>query len=129
MIQFLKVLVFFLIVSIVALLCFAVYSYIDNHRLDEGEVVAKWYEPAETRVMLMPMTTLMGKTTITTMIPYTVYDGEDYCVKVKGTYHNKDHTETWYVTEQKYNAINNGDWICIKDDCSHEDMTYRKVRK
>ena len=97
---------------------------------EEGTIVQKWYEEPTVYVMLMPMVISTGKTTTTTMIPYTIYDGEDFCISVKGlNKRGREVTKTYYLDKSKWEEISEGDYVCIDGNCSEDDLTYKKEKK
>lgn len=83
-----------------------------GERLSEGEVISKRYESENTYISYIPMTTFIGKTPITTLMPYTMYDDEDFILQVIGkTEKGKTVTSNWYVSEEKYKNSKVGDYI------------------
>lgn len=87
-------------------------------QLRYGNVTAKWYEPAHT----YPITTYIwvGKT----MIPATtwVYDGEDWCISVKGLGTSGNTIErTFYITDKQYDTLKVGQFICIDGMCDEDE--------
>lgn len=102
---------------------------ISCNKLEEGTIIEKKYEPARTYVMLMPMIIFTGKSTTTIMIPYVIYDNEDFIIKVKG-YDNegKYREENFYISKIEYDKLNVGQYICVKGKCT-EDNNNKKVRK
>lgn len=98
--------------------------------ITEGEIVEKWYEPEEQYLMMMPMVISTGKTTTTIMIPYWIYDGEDYCIKIKGVNKKgKEKFKTVYVRGKRWEKLQKGQYFCIDGNCSEEDFTYEKERR
>ncbi len=55
-------------------------SLLSCQKLKYGNVIEKWYEPDRTYIMLIPIST--GKSMI--VMPYVIFDREDYCIKVHG---------------------------------------------
>ena len=97
--------------------------------LQEGTVIKKWYEPATTYLIMIPTTVMIGKSTTIVMVPYTIIDGEDYCVKIQGVDEKSDTTtRTLYVPLSMYDTLNVGQYICVDKNCGDEDLTYKKVR-
>jgi hypothetical protein len=110
------------------LLC-AVLLSTSCQKLKYGDIVEKWYEPANSYFMLMPMIISNGKTTSTIMIPYYIYDNEDWCIKVTGIGTKGDTiTRTFYVDKITYDTLSVGNFICVDGKCD-EDENNTKVRK
>ena len=90
-----------------------------------GNITEKWYEPKTTYTMFMPLS--MNKTIM--LVPYLIHDNEDWCIKVKGIGEEGDTVvRTYYVTEQAYDTLNVGKFICIDGACD-EDNNNEKTRK
>ena len=93
-------------------------------QLKQGTVVNKAHEPERTYVSLMPIMIGCGKNCFTTMmIPYSVYDDEDFILTVKGiTKEGKEITELWYVNEKLFNNSKiNQEIIFSNTDVDKED--------
>ena len=99
------------------------------NKLEEGDVVEKWYEPARTYVAVMPMTILTGKSTTTIMVPYVVTDNEDWCVKIKGKYKGEERVEIVYISQKQYECVRTGSHLKLTDDCSTSDDNNHKERQ
>lgn len=102
------------------------------NELKQGIVIKKWHEAARTYVQMIPITTVhtAGKTTYTTMkmIPYVIYDDEDFCILIEGkTDRGKTKQETYYLTEGIYEAIRVGDTF-ITDKGTNKDIGNTKKR-
>lgn len=115
-------------VCLLAILC-CVLCLTSCNKLEEGDVVEKWYEPTHTYVTLMPMEIPNGKTTTTIMIPYMITDYEDWCIKIKGKYKGKKRIETIYVSQKQYECLSIGSHFKLTDDCSMSDDNNHKVRQ
>ena len=113
---------------LLAILC-CVLCLTSCNKLEEGVVVAKWYEPTHTYVALMPLVISNGKTTTTMMIPYVITDYEDWCVKIKGKYKDEERIETIYVSQKLYEYLSIGSHLKLTDDCSMSDDNNHKVRQ
>lgn len=99
-------------------------------KIEEGTIVGKWHEDPSVYVMVMPMVISTGKTTTTTMIPYTIYDGEDFCIRVRGlNKKGKEVEKTYYLDRYNWEKLSEGDSICIDGNCFEEDQTYKKEKK
>ena len=99
------------------------------NKLEEGYVVAKWYEPEQTYVSIMPMVLYNGKTTTTIFVPYVVTDNEDWCIKVKGKYKDEGKVETVYVSKKEYESLSIGSHWRKTDGSSMSDDNNHKERK
>ena len=113
---------------LLAILC-CVLCLSSCNKLEEGDVVEKWYEPTHTYVALMPLIISNGKTTTTMMIPYVITDYEDWCVKIKGKYKEEERIETIYVSRKQYECLSIGSHLKLTDDCSMSDDNNHKVRQ
>ena len=88
--------------------------------LMDTKVLDKQYEPATQFVAVMPM--VIGNTTI--MIPYTIYDDEDYVLNVMGyTKENDRKCRRIYVSKEQYDAVRIGDRV------DHLTMQYEDEHK
>lgn len=94
-------------------------------KLKQGRIVETRFEPRRTYVMLIPMR--IGK--ITTLIPYTIIDNEDWVVTIEGEYEGEIIQEDFYVTEERYNCVQRGDIFIVSKDCSMEDNNNDKTKK
>jgi NADPH-dependent 2,4-dienoyl-CoA reductase/sulfur reductase-like enzyme len=111
------------------LLGVVLFGAVGCNSVTEGEIVEKWYEPENSYVAIMPMMISNGKTTTTMMIPYYIYDGEDYCIKIKGIdKKGKERTKTLYVRRERWQDLDKGQYFCIDGDCSEDDFTYKKEK-
>lgn len=91
-----------------------------------GTITEKWHEPARTYMMLMPVST--GKVTV--LIPYFIYDNEDWCIKVNGVTEKGDTVNrTYYVSPEAYDTLNVGKFICIDGNCNEKDNNNTKERQ
>ena len=116
--------------AIYALLAVVLLGAWGCNRITEGDIVEKWYEPENTYVAIMPMVISTGKTATTIMIPYTIYDGEDYCIKIKGfNKKGKEVTKTLYVRRERWEKLQKGQYFCIDGNCSEDDFSYQKERR
>lgn len=86
------------------------------NRINEGTVYEKEHQESWTQVMLMPITTLVGKVVITNMIPYTIYHSENWIIWIE----SDGETEDFYVTEEYYNSIEVGDYFIWDDSKGFE---------
>jgi len=96
--------------------------------LKEGEIVNKWYEPENTRTVLLPVMITSGKMTMTMMVPHRVVDGEDFCIEIKGYIDDKEVTKTFYLTKERWDTLQRGQLFCVDGDCNKNDFTYNKRR-
>lgn len=110
----------FLIILII--LCLTV---LGCKKMKNGIVMEKWYEPATTHTMLMPIRS--GKVTI--WVPYTIYDNEDWCIKVRGITDKGDSLkEIFYVSQQAFDTISVGEFVCVDGACD-DDNNNTKTRQ
>ncbi len=95
-----------------------------NH-LDSGEVLSKTYEPAATFLMIMPM--VIDDKGNTIMIPYIIYDNEDWTLNVRGRYEGESRVEKVYVSQACYNSTRIGDTWHKTADCHFTDPNNTQV--
>lgn len=97
----------------------------------EGTVHEKVYEPANTYVMVFPMTFPCGKNCVSTvMVPFIMHDDEDYVFNVLGHDKNGDlKMRRIYVTKEAFDAYNEGDWFVIEPPYGDEDTGNTKRRQ
>jgi hypothetical protein len=89
--------------------------------ITEGIIIDKYYEPNHTYITVLPIVTTNGKTTSTIMIPYVIYDNEDYCVKVRGINIDNDTIiNTLYLSKSQYDTLNINEFICIDGHCTDD---------
>ena len=78
-------------------------------KITSGEVYDKEHRDAFVTVSFYPLVTYNGKTSTTTMVPYTVYYPERWVIFIKSFEDGEWLTEDFYVSETVYNSINIGD--------------------
>lgn len=85
--------------------------------LKNGNVVKKWYSPPSIQPILVPVT--VGNST--TIQQYLVYNGEDYCIEVKGL-SNKGNmiTQTFYLNRIQWDTITVGEFVCVDGMCDED---------
>ena len=96
-------------ISIAILLDFVLFLSACSPKITSGEVYDKEYREAFTTVSFYPLIISNGKTTTTTMVPYTVYYPERWVIFIKSFEDGEWITEDFYVSEAVYNSINIGD--------------------
>lgn len=96
-------------------------------KLKNGTVLEKWYSPPSEDLVMIPMTVGTGSSKITFMQQYWVYNGENYCIKVKGQ-GNKGHiiTKTLYLNKAQWDTISIGKFICIDGMCDEDKNNTQK---
>lgn len=100
-------------------------------QLEKGTIVNKSYEPENTFISLMPIMIGCGKNCFTTMmIPYSVYDDEDFILTVKGvTDEGKEITELWYVNEKIFNNSEMFQEISFSNSNADKDDELKKLKE
>ena len=78
-------------------------------KITSGEVYDKEYRKAFTTVSFYPLIISNGKTTTTTMVPYTIYYPERWVIFIKSFEDGEWLTEDFYVSETVYNSLSIGD--------------------
>ncbi len=106
---------------IIVILTFLIVSC---HHIEKGHISEKEYEPSRMYTVLMPMR--IGK--ITTLIPYMIYDNEDYILTIESEENGKLIHENIYVTKDYYNSLNIGDQWCRTPNCAYSDKNNTKTR-
>ena len=96
-------------IRIAILLAFVLFLSACSLKITSGEVYDKEHRDAFTTVSLYPLIISNGKTTTTTMVPYTVYYPERWVIFIKSFEDGEWITEDFYVSEAVYNSINIGD--------------------
>jgi len=75
-----------------------------------GEVVDKQHRPASSSVMLMPVITSTGTTTVTNMIPMVIYHPEQFRIVIYGQADNGEfQNQRFFVNQNIYEAVAIGD--------------------
>lgn len=96
-------------ISIAIVLVFVLFLSACSPKITSGEVYAKEYREAFTTLSFYPLIISDGKTTTTTMVPYTVYYPERWVIFIKSFEDGEWLTEDFYVSESVYNSISIGD--------------------
>ena len=96
-------------ICIAILLVFILFLSACSPKITSGNVYDKEYRKAFVTVSVCPVVTYNGKTSTTTMVPYTVYYPERWVVFIKSLEDGEWITEDFYVSEAVYNSINIGD--------------------
>ncbi len=91
-----------------------------SSRITEGEIITMAHEPPTSIVSILPMTTIIGKTTIITMIPFVIFDDEDWVIKIEKWVEDRFKTRTLYVSRAVYDSLSVGDYISLSA-ITHED--------
>lgn len=90
-------------------------------QMSHGEIVEKWHEPANTYIQMIPIIHTSGKYIYTTYVPMTVYDSEDWCIRVRGVGSKGDTiSRTYYIDMSAYDTLNVGETICIDGICDED---------
>lgn len=79
-----------------------------SNKITHGEVYKKEHRDAYTTVTMLPLVISTGKSTTTTMIPYTVYYPERYVIYIKDFDGEEWITEDFYVTKDVFDQISIG---------------------
>jgi hypothetical protein len=100
-------------------------------KITSGEVYDKEHRDAFVTVSVYPVVTYNGKTSTTTMVPYTVYYPERWVIFIKSFEDGEWITEDFYVSETVYNSINIGDMFEYDEnrgDLTDEPHTKEKAK-
>lgn len=118
-----KKLVYLLLISILILFIGC------KNSMKNGTIIKKWYEPDNTQILYIPFVVTDGKYTKTILIPYLIYDKEDFCIKVRGVNYVGDTiTKTFFINKSSYDTLNVGDYIHVDDYCD-ADKNNTKIEK
>lgn len=116
-------------ISIAILLVFVLFLSACSPKITSGEVYDKEYREAFTTVSFYPLIISNGKTTTTTMVPYTVYHPERWVIFIKSFEDGEWLTEDFYVSESVYNSISIGDMFEYDENrCDLTDEPYTKEK-
>ena len=96
-------------ICIAILLAFVLFLSACSPKITSGEVYDKEHRDAFVTVSFYPVVIYNGKTSTTTMVPYTVYYPERWVIFIKSFENGEWITEDFYVSEAVYNSINIGD--------------------
>ena len=108
-------------ICIAILLVFVLFLSACSPKITSGEVYDKEHRDAFVTVSAYPVVTYNGKTSTTTMVPYTVYYPERWVIFIKSFEDGEWITEDFYVSEAVYNSIRVGDMF--EYDESRGDLT------
>lgn len=108
-------------ICIAILLVFVLFLSACSPKITSGEVYEKEHRDAFVTVSVYPVVTYNGKTSTTTMVPYTVYYPERLVIFIKSFEDGEWITEDFYVSETVYNSISIGDMF--EYDESRGDLT------
>lgn len=103
--------------------------FIGCNELEQGDVVAKRFEPQRQYMAFFPLIISNGKSTSVIMIPYMVTDYEDWVVTITGIADGDTLTEEVYVSREKYECLYVGDHMIVDSGCVKTDNNNVKVRK
>lgn len=118
-------------ICIAILLVFVLLLSACSPKITSGEVYDKEYREAFVTVSVYPVVTYNGKTSTTTMVPYTVYYPERWVVFIKSFEDGEWITEDFYVSEAVYNSISIGDMFEYDEnrgDLTDEPHTKEKTK-
>lgn len=124
---------FFLILSIIAA-CFVLTALkvllsVSETRLTEGEVYDKSFTAAHSQTLMLPMVHSIGKTTLTTMMPYIRNYPDTYSISIRDFQDGEWITATYYVSEDVYNDVEIGDIFKYDEDRDLEEAPYTQEKQ
>jgi hypothetical protein len=91
-----------------------------------GVVVGKQYEPEYAAVEMVPTPIATGVTVVQALIPYFIYDNEDWVLVVEGTQGNKVKRVKIYTTEEIFSSYQIGDPYTFNSKDRTEDKVVRR---
>lgn len=96
-------------------------------RITSGEVIGKEFEPAHIEVRMILIVHTNGKTSYTTMMPYTYYYPDTYKVIISGTDQNgQRQTEVFRVTKEVYDSVTIGAEFVYTDEMEPSEPEYER---
>lgn len=96
-------------------------------KITSGEVIGKEFEPAHIEVRMIPIVRTNGKTSYTTMMPYTYYYPDTYKVIISGTDQNgQQQTEIFRVTKEVYDSVTIGAEFVYTDEMEPSEPEYER---
>lgn len=106
------------------IIIFLAFVFFSCQQSAPGTVVKKWYEPARTYTVTLPVTVNVGKSRITNLVPHRMHDGEDWCISVE----HEGKEKTYYLAKDQYNSIKVGDMF-YPDKANKKDTNNKKERQ
>ena len=85
-------------------------------KISMGEVYEKQHEPEDDSLVMIPIVSSSGKTSLTTMIPVVVHDDEDWivCIRQWNDEEQRFDTNRLSVTREVYEQVALGDWFSLR---------------
>lgn len=118
--------IYLLLISILILILFIGCQ----NSIKNGTIVKKWYEPDNTYILYVPFVVTDGKYTKTILMPYLIYDKEDFCIKIRGVNYVGDTiTKTFFINKSSYDTLNVGDYIHVDDYCDADKNNTKTEKK
>lgn len=100
-----------------------------SQKITSGEVIGKQFTPAHTEVRLTPIVISNGKTTTTSIVPFTYYYPDTYTITISGLDKNgEQQAATYRVTEEVYDAVAVGSEFVYVDDMQPDSPEYTRER-
>lgn len=98
-------------------MCFALVFMSCKHRIHQGEIIEKEYEPARTYQYTTPV--MVGEVTVLQW--HTAFDDEDYIFKVRAIKGADTIVENFYVDKFTFLCMNRGELFNDSIPCSQDD--------
>lgn len=98
------------------------------NKLEEGNIIEMEYNEPYTQLMFIPIIVSSGNSTTTMIVPFYVFHPEKWKIKIEGDYNGETRSETYYISEQRYNELNIGDFVTTDETFSTDDGSY-KIKK
>jgi len=101
-----------------------------HHSLTEGEVYAKEFKEAETKIFSIPVVISNGKTTFTQIIPYIYSYPDRWIIRIRepngdGTYI----TDEYYTNKEVYDAVGVGDTFSYDPNRDFENEPHTRKKQ
>ncbi len=93
-------------------------------KLQEGEVCEKNFTPAHTDYLIVPLVISNGKTTNVIMLPVRRKYPDQYAISIKAVQDDEWITETFYVTQDVYDAVEIGGYFRYDADRDKTEPVY-----
>jgi hypothetical protein len=111
-------------------LCLVLLSGCQNS-ITQGEVIEKEFTPSHTRIMVIPVVHSNGKTSYTTLVPFTYFYPDTWKITIQSYDEEKGEnlTATYRVTENVYDSVKIGDEFVYDENMEPDEPEYTRERK
>jgi len=115
--------VFGLVVLLCVILTCMIFGKGCTPEITDGIIITKIYEPATEEMSLLPIAVPSGKSTSIMLIPYMIYDDEDYIIEIQKVMDNRNVpvSRRLYITKEEFDSVNIGDTFVVKPFTMYND--------